>query len=463
MLHPPSCHPLFVELPQLSLGSHCLKIVVQNSGPNPAEQLGVLEFLIRAPKARLDAYKSLFRVSVDPERASLDDLWRGAVTIEVHGPEGRTVTPMIELCSGSAPTPLARKVMPTMTMPAAASAWKKLFREHCDGDRALDNEFDAAKYCKLQFDAGDLGTTTLLFEHERKPLRWLVQREGHGLQLRLVNEGLDIDAAIVDFYPYEHPDQPTTSSAKAFYNETAISPPSGLFVASCGDTRTGMITPPAPVIKGLAGLGMTPQLAHSPRTVKSVESLIRLCELWSTARIVHHPVSFSFRRRVLLQIELAICDLLYGEAKLLTSIPLSDMPTNDAADAILQKLVGSIPEGAVRAIISKLASELRALPTMSRAEYFARKIFPLIPCATAIPAPDSLNGRPWMAEFALRLASAADSLEPWAADRLSKGLEFLLKHNTIFRAARFIVLAGEVTVGPRPLSAGALHEQWEWA
>src|SRR5205814_7524831 len=107
--------------------------------------------------------------------------------------------------------------------------------------------------------------------------------------------------AVVDFYPYEHPDQPTTSSAKAFYNPTAISPPSGLFIASCGDTQAGMITPPAPVIRGLAGLGMTPQLTQKPRTVKCVESLIRLYELWATARIVNHPVSFSFRRRVLLR------------------------------------------------------------------------------------------------------------------------------------------------------------------
>jgi hypothetical protein len=352
--------------------------------------------------------------------------------------------------------------MPTMTMPAAASAWKKLFRDHCDGDSALDNEFDAAKYCKLQFDAAELGTTTLLFEHERRPLRWLVQRGGHGLQLRLVNEGLDIDAAVVDFYPYEHPDQPKPSAAKVFYSATATSPPSGLFVASCGDTRTGMITPPAPVIRGFAGLGMTPQLAHSPRSVKSIESLIRLYELWATARIVHHPVSFSFRRRVLLRIELEICDLLYGEAKQLTSIPLSDMPTSDAARSILQKLVRSIPEGAVRAIIGSLGSEVLVLPTNRRADYFAHKVFPLVPYTAAIPSPDSFNGRPWMAEFALRLASATDTLEPWAEDRLSTGLEFLLKYNSIFRAARFIVLAGEISAGPRPLSAGALHEQWEW-
>jgi hypothetical protein len=107
-----------VELPPMPLGLHELRVVVQNAGPNPADHAGLLEFLVRSPKARLDAYKALFRVSVDPERASLDDLWRGAVNIEVHGPAGRAVTPRIELCSGTGADPLARKVLPTIAMPA---------------------------------------------------------------------------------------------------------------------------------------------------------------------------------------------------------------------------------------------------------------------------------------------------------------------------------------------------------
>src|SRR5690348_5603963 len=84
-------------LPQLELGLHRLQVRIQNAGPNASEQTGMLQFLIRAPKARLDAYKALFRVAIDPERASLDDLWRGAVNITVHGPSTCRVTPRIEL------------------------------------------------------------------------------------------------------------------------------------------------------------------------------------------------------------------------------------------------------------------------------------------------------------------------------------------------------------------------------
>jgi hypothetical protein len=344
-------------------------------------------------------------------------------------------------------------------MPAPPEAWKKAFRDHCDGDEDLDNHFDAAKYCELEFDAGELGTARLLFEHERKPLRWLLQRETDGLRLRLVNEGLDADAVVVHFYPYEYPDQP--KPVKELHNSIQVSPPSGLFVASCGDTRTGIITPPALVLKGLAGLGVSPELARSQRTPTSAISLIRLYELWATARIVHHPLSFSFRRRVLQRIELGICDLLYGEAKLFGSGPRRDATMGDPV-RLTQQMARVIPETGIRVMINTLAREVLALQTKRRAEYFARKVLPHISCTVAIPSPDPMNGRPWMAEFAFRLASAPETLEAWAAARLAKGLGFLFKYNTIFKAARYIVMAGEATAGPKPLSAGSLHERWDW-
>ena len=129
---------------------------------------------------------------------------------------------------------------------------------------------------------------------------------------------------------------------------------------------------------------------------------------------------------------------------------------------LTQQIARAIPETGIRAIVSTLAREVLALPTKGRAEYFASKVFPLVSYTVAIPSPDFLNGRLWIAEFALRLASAPDTLRPWAAERLAKGLEFLLRYDTIVKAARYVVMAGEANAGPKPLSAGPLHEQWDW-
>jgi len=193
-----------------------------------------------------------------------------------------------------------------------------------------------------------------------------------------------------------------------FYSATATSPPSGLFVASCGDTRTGMITPPAPVIRGFAGLGMTPQLAHSPRSVKSIESLIRLYELWATARIVHTLFPLAFGGEFLLRIELEICDLLYGEAKQTHKAFRCQICLRATQHArYCRKLVRSIPEGAVRSNhrfswVGGARTSYESTRGLLRSTRFSL----WFPTPAAIPSPDSFNGRPWMAEFALRLRPA---------------------------------------------------------
>lgn len=450
--------PVFVALPQLDLGMHQLNVRVQNAGPNPAEQIGALEFLIRAPRARLDAYKALFRVAVDPERASLDDLWRGAVTIEVHGPDKRFVTPRLELAPGTGLAALAQKALPPMRMPVTASAWKTAFRDHCDGDPTLENNFDEAKECRLLFDAGELGTATVRFEHERRPLRWHMQRTKQGFRLRLVNEGLDDDSTVVDLYGYERPDQPTTASGKEFARPVVTPPPSGLFLARNEKMQTGIITPPAVVLKGLAGLGMTPTLLQRQRVPDDIVGLIQTYERWSTARIIHDPLSFSFRHRVLSTVEGAICDLLYQETKVLGH------PTDHSYDeAQLERIIRSIPEPSVRSILPTLRKEVLNLATRDRADCFSRRLFPLLSYTTGTPVPAPQHGREWLAEFALRLASAPETIQPWAKDRLRGGLQFVLKYTTIIRAARYIVLASDLRTETRPLSAGPLREGWVWA
>lgn len=445
--------PAFVALPQLKLGLHCLQVRVQNAGPNPAEHSGRLEFLVRAPRARLEAYKSLFRIEVDPERASMDDLWRGAVNIAVHGPNGRCVTPCIELAAMTGGPALARKQLPTMSMPVSASDWKRAFCEHCDGDPALENYVDEAKECRLRFDAGELGVSTVRLEHERRPLRWHVRRTHQGFTLRLINESIDDDTTVVDRYAYELPDQPVTTPGAQFTTPVPT-PPTGLFVARNQKAQTGIIAPPALVIKGLAGLGVDPQLQRRRPIPRDIEELIHAYERWATARIIHHPLSFSFRRRVLTTIESAICDLLYQETKLLGG---------PATEAGLERIRNSIPEPSIRSVVTKLRTEVLSLRTSSRADCFARRLFPHLSYPTAIPSPNPLNGRIWMAEFALRLASAPQTLAPWAKDYLGKGLQFALKYSTIMRAARYIVLGGDLAVGAKPLSAGPLHEGWDWS
>ena len=448
--------PVFIALPQLELGIHQLRVQVQNAGHNAAEQTGLMEFLIRTPRARLNAYRSLFRVAIDPERTSLDDFWRGAVSIEVHGPEKRSVTPRLELASGFGLPALAQKTMRSMYLPVTGAAWKAAFREQCSGDPVLENHFDEAKECRLHLEAGELGASTVRFEHERRPLRWNAQRTSQGFRLRLVNEALDDDATFVDLYKYEQPDQATTRPGGDFAKAIATPPPSGLFLARNQQAQAGIITPPALVLKGLASLGLNPKLAVRRPQPDQIAALIHIYERWANSRVIYHALAFSYRARVLSTMESAIIDLFYPETKTLGGT------AGRPDEAGVARLGSSINEYAIRSLLPSLRAEGLSMPTHERPAYLARRVSPLLSYGTAIPSPDPNSGLAWMAEFALRLASAPERVQSWGKERLQPGLQFLLKYPSIIRVARYLVLAGDAASGARPLAAGPLRDGWEW-
>jgi len=274
--------PVFIALPGLRIGEHHLTVRVQNAWPNPAEQVGHLDFLIRAPRTRLEGYRALFRVTTDPERASLDDLWRGAVQVSVLGPTGHRVTPRLELALGPGSSPVTQKTLPRMKLPVSPNDWRTVFLDHCDADPAFGNALDEAKEGRLYFDAGELGAVMLRFEHERRPLRWHVRRNSGGCTLRLVNEAID-DATTVALYSFAHPDQPIPRHDEEFKRPCLVQGPSGLYLAQNHKVLAGVITPPIVNHKGLAGLSLTPELRKWQQTPTDLSCLLELCSWWTGA------------------------------------------------------------------------------------------------------------------------------------------------------------------------------------
>lgn len=68
----------------------------------------------------------------------------------------------------------------------------------------------------------------------------------------------------------------------------------------------------------------------------------------------------------------------------------------------------------------------------------------------------------WLAEFALRMASAPGSLENWAGSRLARGVNtLLLDVPTLAITARFFVLAVD-QMRSLPAGAGEVYAGWRW-
>ena len=67
----------------------------------------------------------------------------------------------------------------------------------------------------------------------------------------------------------------------------------------------------------------------------------------------------------------------------------------------------------------------------------------------------------WLAELALRLASNPGSVEGWAGSDLRSGLNRLMESPSLFRAARFAVLATQPFFSSG-VQSGDLYAGWRW-
>ena len=67
----------------------------------------------------------------------------------------------------------------------------------------------------------------------------------------------------------------------------------------------------------------------------------------------------------------------------------------------------------------------------------------------------------WLAELALRLASDPGNVEAWAGSDLRSGLNSLMESPSLFRAARFAVLATQPFLSSG-VQSGDLYAGWRW-
>ena len=68
----------------------------------------------------------------------------------------------------------------------------------------------------------------------------------------------------------------------------------------------------------------------------------------------------------------------------------------------------------------------------------------------------------WLAEFALRLVSAPQSLRAWAHPNVEVGLDELFGQPKLLRAARFAVLIAHRELTQEPLDPDVLYTGWDW-
>ncbi len=117
-------------------------------------------------------------VIATPADATLENLERRDLRLEVFGPAGREAQLFLEVngCETDR-KPFSKVVLPD----TLSDLWNRLPVE-------TQEDLGGSSACRLVVNADEIGTFVLPLERESRPLRWLLRRTKHTTTLRLIDE-----------------------------------------------------------------------------------------------------------------------------------------------------------------------------------------------------------------------------------------------------------------------------------
>lgn len=448
--------PLFVELPQLPVGLHRVRVSARTSPGTDAEALGDLDVVMRIREARpwspgVSPHGPLV-VQMEPAEPSLEQMWEGHAEVTIRGPVGRNVACAISLFEREGETATAAKQLPPMRLPVSAGAWRNHLERHFRSMKRAEEAYDAARFCDLAFTADELGTFTLRCEREFTPLRWALRRRHEGYIVRLLDDSGGDGQPTVTRLPFESPTIEEPMNLASEYEAPRLG---GMYVARLPLLTAAIIVPP--VIRGLEDLGCTPRIDVETRALESVARTLAIAKLWRRARLPGEFFSATRRRDVLLALASHSTRLICGDNWARAEVDARR--TADGMTRLKEAVSRRADEIAIGVVLERDSAALATATSRERVERFASLgiRFHLLPSGSAAEESDAR----WLSELALRLASDVGGVEAWAGERLRAGLTRLMESPTLARAARFLVLSidhhRQSQAGP-----GELYARWEW-
>jgi hypothetical protein len=457
---------VFVELPQLPVGLHTVRIGVRG-GPNAeAELLGDLDVVMRIREARpwapgVSPHGPLV-VQIDPTTPTLEQLWEGRVDVTIRGPAGRSVKCRATLFERNGDAATVVTHLPPLALPVTADGWRTYFEKHFRSAKQVQAAYDTARVGQLEFTGDELGAFTLRCEREFTPLRWAIQRRGQKQVLRLLDDSGGAGAPAVTRFTFETPSVEEPVELASEYEIAAVS---GLYVARTGEFTAEIIVPPP--VRRLDDLRCIPRVDTLERSVTSIVRAIDLAYLWGHARLPGDVVSATRQRLVLHTLTQHIFRILGGDiwAAAEVDVRSSNGITN------LKRRVSRVHEDGIADALARDSATLATTEPTERVERFVSLWKKSLSCwrrsahtgATVIRQSEHTADDPsWVSELALRLASDPAGVEAWAGQELRAGVARLQELPTLARAARFLVIATDHHLGSRS-APGELYAGWKWS
>ena len=351
-----------------------------------------------------------------------------------NGPFGGGKSPVLMQPEGlyerHGQTPSITKQLPPMPLPVAADDWRQHFEVHLFRDRTVEDAFDEARVCRLEFKAEELGESTVECEREFVPLRWSVRRQGGAYMVRLHDDSGTSGEPRVTRIAFETPTVEEELDTAHEYS----SPTGGMYIARQGQIRTATVVPPE--VRTLDDLRCTPRIDREARSQEAIVRSLRIAQLWGRARLTGPFSSAQRKRDVLLALERHITRLICGDRW--ADAELSSQEAPDGMAGLKEAVSQQAYERGIGSLVAEECVDIAAKTSGERVERMASLAtkFHLVPSAQGESEWDPHR----LSELALRIASDPAEVMEWAGEGLRVGVAHLMELPTVARAARFLVL-----------------------
>lgn len=392
--------------------------------------------------------RSLFAVVTTPFAPTLEQLCLGKAEFHLMAPDHEKIRISLSLDKDVDKPALELSLltcqMPTSNLGSEISS--KLSALDRRSSERLENSFKVA----IKFTSANYGVIDVVCGRESLPVRWKVLEIEGNRVLRLENHSDENARLKVSFYDLVTPDNPKlVPEFEMGFSDITLNDQSGLFVAEGAQASSGVIILPSPnpglVIRNLSDLavdnGPEIRLMERRNAENDFMKLLDIACLWAVSPHSGNPLTLVRLKAVRNSLACELIRIVGGNPSWRRSEAdycrrhLTKQRLLEAVTPVQQvrRRLGQIDVGGVHTV-----RDLIPLLTDALGSEVARQTIP-VRTQGRVRALRPIR-RSWFVEFALRLATAPESLPKWADAKLVPGVKMMFDRPVIARSSRYLYL-----------------------
>lgn len=268
-----------VQLPLLPAGVYHLFVTAQPNDPAYRDEAGEMEIVIRdpTPESESSRGRTALLITLEPDDATLDDVFDGTLKIQGIGPPSREVRPTIRLLSKSSAAPLFVSELQTIRLPMLADDWARRINQLAGNYAVFSSAYHKADTCELTFDAGDIGIHKYSFDRPFAALRWGLTTLRDRPSITLYDDIDNPESIEIVRFEFSTPLKPRPVKDSELKRASQGSAAPGLYLAR-SDSHSAATIVPMQSIEELRGVR---HRFHRPeRSAESVGVFLDCIDIW---------------------------------------------------------------------------------------------------------------------------------------------------------------------------------------